>query len=55
MVTFLIGIVVLWIVWRCMTRSMHVVEIAPPAPTTINVLAPSITIQVHLVVKPGCQ
>jgi hypothetical protein len=28
---------------------MHVVEIAPPAPTTINVLAPSIMIHVRLV------
>ena len=53
MATFLIGVVVLWIVWRCMTQSMHVVEIAPPAPTIINVLAPSITIHVHFVEKRG--
>ena len=32
MITFLIGVFVLWLVWRCLTRSLYV-EIAPPPPS----------------------
>lgn len=48
MITFLIGVVVLWIVWRCLTRSSYV-EIAPPQPSMpVTILTPSIVIYVHI-------
>lgn len=38
MIAFLITIVVFWLVWRWVFRSMAThVEIAPPAPTTITI------------------
>jgi hypothetical protein len=52
MIAFLIGVFVLWIVWRCLTRSTHVVEIAPPAPTTINVLTPPIVTHTCTLLPP---
>jgi hypothetical protein len=47
MITFLIGVFVLWIVWRWLSRPMPVVEIAPPPPA-VTVYTPSIVIHVHL-------
>ena len=40
MIAFLISVLLLWLAWRWLRRSMHVVEIAPPAPTAINVMTP---------------
>lgn len=39
MIAFLIGVLVLWLVWRWAFRSMasSYVEIAPPPPTTITI------------------
>lgn len=50
MFAFLIGVLVLWIVWRCLARSIPDVVIAPPAapPMTVNVLIPSVVIHVHV-------
>jgi hypothetical protein len=47
MIAFLIGVFVLWLIWRWLSRPIYA-EIAPPAPTTVNVLTPSIVIHVHL-------
>ncbi len=48
MIAILIYVLLLWLVWRGVCRSTHVVEIAPPPPTTVNVLVPSVTIHVRL-------
>ena len=48
MITFLIGVFVLWLVWRSLTRSLYV-EIAPPPPSMpVTILTPSITIHVRV-------
>jgi hypothetical protein len=47
MIAFMIGVFVLWLIWRWLCRSTYV-EIAPPPPTTVNVLTPSIVIHVYL-------
>ena len=50
MIAFLIYVLLLWLAWRLLCRwtASQYVEIAPPAPTTVNVLTPSITIHVHV-------
>jgi hypothetical protein len=54
MIAFMIGVFVLWLIWRWLCRSTSsYVEIAPPAPTTVNVLTPSIVISVPLLPHPG--
>jgi hypothetical protein len=45
MIGFLISALALWLIWRWLVRSTHVVEIAPPPPA-ITVNTPSITINV---------
>ena len=47
MIAFLIYVVVLWLVWRWLCRSTHVVAVEPPPPA-VTVLTPSITVHVHI-------
>ena len=47
MITFLIGVFVLWLIWRWLSRPTYV-EIVPPPPAVV-VLAPGpITIHVYI-------
>jgi hypothetical protein len=53
MIAFLIYVLLLWLAWRWLCRSTtSYVEIAPQAPTTVNVVTPSIVIHVHLAAPP---
>jgi hypothetical protein len=46
MIAFIIGVFVLWICLRYLSRSMPVVEIAPPPP--VVVVARTVVIHVHI-------
>lgn len=37
MIAFLIGVLVLWLIWRSVSRPTYVEIAPPPAPVTINI------------------
>lgn len=47
MLAFLLGIVVLWLLWRWAMNPLAV-ELPPPPPPAITVYTPSIVIHVHV-------
>ena len=50
MITFLFYVLLLWLAWRWLCRSLAYVETVPPPPPAmpVTIVTPSITIHVHV-------